>query len=126
MCSRLHSRKKKKVGTLFLLIYGVSLQAHLCWLLFFMKIDGNLIPIGVLDYGRMRSCAYIKDNDSTRSGLSGGGLVSQPHFWKSVRMKLTFPKWGLGSPPRLPKFQSLITRVKTPRIEAFFITLESY
>jgi hypothetical protein len=21
----------------------------------------------------------------------------QPHFWKSVRMTLTLPKWGLGS-----------------------------
>jgi hypothetical protein len=24
--------------------------------------------------------------------------MSQPHFWKSVRMTLTLPKWGLGSP----------------------------
>jgi hypothetical protein len=31
---------------------------------------------------------------------------------------------GLGSPPRLPKIQSVITGVKTPCIEAFFIPLK--
>ncbi len=41
-------------------------------------------------------------------------------------MKLTLPKWGLGNPPRLSKFQSLIAGVKTPRIEMLFISLESY
>jgi hypothetical protein len=41
-------------------------------------------------------------------------------------MTFTFPKWGLGSPPRLLKFQSLISRVKTLRLEAFLISLESY
>jgi len=41
-------------------------------------------------------------------------------------MTLTLPKWGLGSPSRLQKLQSSITRVKTPRLEAFFISLESY
>ncbi len=45
---------------------------------------------------------------------------------ESVRMKLTFPKWELGSTSGLPKLQSLIARVKTPRIEVFFISLESY
>jgi len=41
-------------------------------------------------------------------------------------MTLTLPKWGLGSLLRLPKLQSLITGVKTPHLEAFFISLESY
>jgi len=41
-------------------------------------------------------------------------------------MKLTLPKWGFGSPPRFPRFQSSITRVKTPCIEVFFISLKSY
>jgi len=41
-------------------------------------------------------------------------------------MKLTLLKWGLGSPLELQKLQSLIARVKTPRIEVFFISLESY
>ncbi len=31
---------------------------------------------------------------------------------------------GLGSPPGLPKIQSMITRVKTPCIETFFIPLK--
>jgi hypothetical protein len=34
-------------------------------------------------------------------------------LWKSVRMKLTLPKWGLGSPTGLPKFQSSIVGVST-------------
>jgi len=41
-------------------------------------------------------------------------------------MKLTFPKLGRGSPPRLLKLQSLIAGVKKPCIGAFFISLESY
>jgi hypothetical protein len=41
-------------------------------------------------------------------------------------MKLTLSKWGLGSPPGLPKVQSSIARVETPRIGAFFVSLESY
>jgi hypothetical protein len=41
-------------------------------------------------------------------------------------MKLTLPKWGLRSPPGLPKFESSIAGVKTPRIGMFFILLESY
>jgi hypothetical protein len=52
--------------------------------------------------------------------------MSQPHFWKSVRMTLTLPKWGLGSLSGLPKLQSSIVGVKTPRLEAFFISLKSY
>jgi hypothetical protein len=41
-------------------------------------------------------------------------------------MTLTLPKWGLGNPLGLPKLQSPIAKVKTPRLEAFFISLESY
>ncbi len=41
-------------------------------------------------------------------------------------MKLTLPKWGLGSPSGLPKFQSSILGAKTPRIRMFFISLKSY
>ncbi len=50
----------------------------------------------------------------------------QPHFWKSVKMTFTLPKWGLGSPSRLLKLQSEIAGVKTPRIGVFFISLKSY
>jgi hypothetical protein len=52
--------------------------------------------------------------------------VLQPHFWKSVKMTLTFPKWGLWSPPGLPKLQSSILGVKTPCLETFLMSLESY
>jgi len=48
----------------------------------------------------------------------------QPHFEASVRMKLTLPKVGTWSPPGLPKLQSSIAGVKTPRREVFFISLE--
>jgi len=41
-------------------------------------------------------------------------------------MKLTLPKWGLGSPPGLPKLQGSIIGVKTPRIVMLFISLKSY
>jgi hypothetical protein len=43
-----------------------------------------------------------------------------------VRMRLTLPKWELGSPLGFLKFQSSITGVKTPCIGAFFISLENY
>jgi hypothetical protein len=51
-------------------------------------------------------------------------VMSQPHFKASVKMKFTLPKVGTWSPPRLPKTQSLIARVKTPCIGVFFILLE--
>jgi hypothetical protein len=41
-------------------------------------------------------------------------------------MKLTLPKWGLGSPLGLPKLQSSIVGVKTHCIGVFFISLESW
>jgi hypothetical protein len=53
-------------------------------------------------------------------------IMSQPHFWKSVRMTLTLSKWGLGNPSGLSKLQSWIAWVKTPHIGVFFISLESY
>jgi hypothetical protein len=53
-------------------------------------------------------------------------FVSQPYFEKSVRMRLTLPKWRLGSPSGLLKVQSSIAKVKTTCINAFFISLESY
>jgi hypothetical protein len=43
-----------------------------------------------------------------------------------VGTRLTFPKWGLGSPLGFPKFQNLIAGIKKPRIGVFFITLERY
>jgi hypothetical protein len=52
------------------------------------------------------------------------GHLSQPHFWKSVRMKFTLPKWGLGSPPGFLKFQSSIAGLKTPRLVVFFYIIK--
>jgi hypothetical protein len=40
---------------------------------------------------------------------------------KSKIEQMNIPTWGLGSPPGLPKLQSSIARLKTPRLEAFFI-----
>jgi hypothetical protein len=50
--------------------------------------------------------------------------VSQPHFGASVRMRLALPKVGTWSPPGLPKLQGSMARVKTPRVEVFFIPLQ--
>jgi hypothetical protein len=41
-----------------------------------------------------------------------------------VRSPLTLTKMGLENPPGLPKAQSSIAGVKTPRLEVFFILLE--
>jgi len=41
-------------------------------------------------------------------------------------MKLTLPKWGLGSPLGLSKLQRSIAGGQTPCIGVFFISLESY
>jgi hypothetical protein len=51
--------------------------------------------------------------------------MSQPHFEGSVRLPLTLPKMGLGSPSGLPKTQNAIVGVKRPCIDVFFIPLES-
>jgi hypothetical protein len=45
--------------------------------------------------------------------------MSQLYFEKSVRMRLTLPKWGLGSSLGLPKLQSSIVGVKTLCIVMF-------
>ncbi len=52
--------------------------------------------------------------------------VLQPYFEKSVKMRLTLSKMELGSLSGLSKIQSSIIGVKTPCIEVFFISLESY
>ncbi len=52
--------------------------------------------------------------------------MSQTYFWNSGNITLTLSKWGLGSPPRLPKLQSSNAGVKTLYIGVLFISLESY
>jgi hypothetical protein len=44
-------------------------------------------------------------------------ILLQPHFEGSVKLPLTIPKMGLGSPPRFPKTQKSIAGVTTPRID---------
>jgi hypothetical protein len=66
MFAGLHSRRKKKVGVLFFLIQGVSLQVYLGWFLFFMKTLVKVTMIGAWDFKRMRSCAYMKEGGSAR------------------------------------------------------------
>jgi hypothetical protein len=50
----------------------------------------------------------------------------QPHFEGIVRSSLTLPKMGLGSRLGFLKTQSVITGVKTPCIEVFFIFLKRF
>jgi hypothetical protein len=52
------------------------------------------------------------------------GILLQPHFGINVRMKLTLPKVGSWNPLGLPKIQSSIAGVKSPRIQVFFMSLE--
>jgi hypothetical protein len=61
--------------------------------------------------------------ERTKNGYSW--RVLQPHFEASVRMRLTLPKVGTWSPPGLPRPYNSIAEVKTPRLEVFFIPLES-
>jgi hypothetical protein len=72
------------------------------------------------------SWLYPQSHDLLLPRFFQSSQMSQPHFGLSVRMKLTFPKVGTWSPPGLPKTQSSIARVKTPRIELFFIPLERF
>jgi hypothetical protein len=41
-------------------------------------------------------------------------------------MRFTLRVWGLGNPLGFPELQSSIAKVKTPCLEVFFISLESY
>jgi len=66
----------------------------------------------------------IKVVAAMRQPFSRRAEMLQPHFEEGVRSPLTLPKMGLGSPPRLRKTQSMIVRVKTPCIKAFFIPLK--
>jgi hypothetical protein len=45
---------------------------------------------------------------------------------KECENEIHTPEMGTWESTRTPKFQSLIARVKTPHIGAFFLSLESY
>jgi hypothetical protein len=66
----------------------------------------------------------FKMKTTEKQGVGVHFLAVVTPLWRSVRMTLTFPKWGLGSPPRLLKTQNSISGVKTPCLEMFFIPLE--
>jgi hypothetical protein len=51
--------------------------------------------------------------------------MSQPHFGQSGRMQLPLPKVETWSPPGLPKTQKTIWGVKSPCLDAFFISMKS-
>jgi hypothetical protein len=53
------------------------------------------------------------------------GQKRSPRVWESVRMNTHTPKWS-WSPSGLSKLQRAIAKVKTPRLEELFISLESY
>jgi len=52
-----------------------------------------------------------------------GVTVATP-LWVKCEDETHTPKVGTWSPPRLPKIQSLIAGLKTPRIGVFFISME--
>jgi hypothetical protein len=83
------------------------------WLIIHNSILGGLIT---------SSYSYPKQNQ--KNIIFVIKLVTTP-LWRSVRMTFTFLKWGLGNPLGLLKTQSSITKVKTPRLEVFFIPLEN-
>jgi len=83
---------------------------------------------GIMDLTKLKIIIMMSANQSLAKGISFGkffcGTLSQPHFGINVRMKLTPPKVGSWSPPEFLKIQSSSSRVKTPHIEVFFISME--
>ncbi len=69
MFANLHLRRKKKVGALFFLVWSASLQANLGWFLFLTKPLVKVTPIGIWDFKRMRSHAYMKEGNYVRRGI---------------------------------------------------------
>jgi len=51
-------------------------------------------------------------------------MCRNPTLGLSVKMQFTLPKMGKWSPPGLPKTQKKIWGVKSPRLDAFFISME--
>jgi hypothetical protein len=70
------------------------------------------------NYWKLLNC------DNILSTLYTELACPNPHLGQSGRMQLPLPKWETWSPPRLPKTQKTIWEVKSPRIGAFFMSLE--
>jgi hypothetical protein len=56
---------------------------------------------------------FMKCNHFTQDVIKWIGLIVTTPLWRSVRMTLTLPKWGLGSPLGLSKIQ------RTPKNSEF-------
>jgi hypothetical protein len=97
-------------------------ECNTCYI-YHVKIDELWIGLN-----NMQKKSQVYNHDSEACGVSTMffkvSQLSQPHFGLSVRMKLTLPKVRTWNPLGLPKTQSLIAGVKTPRIGVFFIPLE--
>jgi hypothetical protein len=74
----------------------------------------------------VKTTFFLGCPDFTLIGADGANVfVSQPHFGQSGRMQLPLPKVKTWSPPGLPKIQKTIWGVKSPRLNAFFISMKS-
>jgi hypothetical protein len=72
------------------------------------------------------ACLDIVDETSEPSPWCLIGFCCNPTFGRVWGWHSHSWNGDFGSPPGLPKFQSSIVGVKTPRLEAFFISLERY
>jgi hypothetical protein len=79
--------------------------------------DGALVPCNVNE-------EQVQTNIEVGETFSVNLVTIEVNLQKTIDVALTLPKMGVWSPPRLPKTQKTIARVKTPRIEVFFIPLE--
>jgi hypothetical protein len=66
----------------------------------------TIIPCYNLPLFRGKSIVEMKNSVHEWNG-NVPCMVSQPHFWKSVRMAFTLPKWGLGGSSRTPKISPI-------------------
>jgi len=106
----------------------ICLFAFLFCVMFCCSRDNNVTekPLWLLKQPTWSFKPSLTPNSCHRNHLDSvvDGWLLQPHFENSVRLTLTLPKMGLGSPPGLLKTQNVIIGVKTPRIEVFFIPLK--
>ncbi len=116
--------RKSRMGILtqFCITYAcMEIQLPLLHSAHFITCKGHIINNG---NNGQNGFNHLKIHNFAIIQLEQLDQLSQPHFEASVKMRFTFPKVGTWSPPRLPKFQNLISGVKTPFLEVLFIPLE--
>jgi hypothetical protein len=69
----------------------------------------TIIPCYNLPLSRGKSIVEMKNFVHEWNG-NVPCMVSQPHFWKSVRMTFTLLKWGLGGSSGTPKISKFDCR----------------